>query len=73
VMDWKGCGKKRSWSDFRYYPGIYLDGLRKTTKDLSQDSRSPGRDFKPGPAEYEVGVLIIRLHRSVTGMPFSVL
>jgi hypothetical protein len=26
-------------------------------KDLSQDSRFSGRDFNPGPPEYEAGVL----------------
>jgi hypothetical protein len=32
----------------RYYPGICLEGLRETTENLSQDSRSSGRDLKPG-------------------------
>jgi hypothetical protein len=41
----------------RYYPGVFLEGLRNTTKDLSQGSRSPGRDLKPGPPQYEVGLL----------------
>jgi hypothetical protein len=31
----------------RYYPGIRLEGLRETTKTLSQDSRYPGRDLNP--------------------------
>jgi hypothetical protein len=29
------------------------EGLRKTTKNLSQDSRSPGPDLNPGTPEYE--------------------
>jgi hypothetical protein len=37
--------------------GIFLEGLMKTTKDLSQDSRFPGRDLNPGPPEYEAVVL----------------
>jgi hypothetical protein len=41
----------------KYYPGIRLEGLRKTTKNLSQDSRYPGGDFNPGPPE--AGVLTI--------------
>jgi hypothetical protein len=41
----------------RYYPGIRLEGLRKTTKKLSQDSQSPGRDLNLEPPEYKVGVL----------------
>jgi hypothetical protein len=56
-MNWKGCGRKRSCPNKRYYPGICLEELRKTMKDLSQDSRSPGRDLKPGTPEYEAGVL----------------
>jgi hypothetical protein len=43
-MSWKGYGRKLSWPNLRYYPGICLEGLRKTKKNLSQDSRSPGRD-----------------------------
>jgi hypothetical protein len=34
-----------------------LEGLSKTTKNLSQDSRSPGRDWNAGPSEYESGIL----------------
>jgi hypothetical protein len=41
----------------RYYPGICLEGLRKTTKNLSQNNQFPGRDFNPGPPEYEIRVL----------------
>jgi hypothetical protein len=50
----------------RYYPGNFLEGMRKTTKNLSQDSRSPGRGLNPGLPEYEAGVLITRPQRSVT-------
>jgi hypothetical protein len=32
----------------RHYSGIYLQGLKKITNTLSQDSLFPGRDFKPG-------------------------
>jgi hypothetical protein len=59
-MNWKGCGRKRSWPYSRCYPGIYLEGLLKTTKNHGQDSRSPGRDLNPGPLEYEAGVLTTR-------------
>jgi hypothetical protein len=41
----------------RYYPGTCFVGLRKITNNLSQDSRSPGRDLNPGPTKYEAGVL----------------
>jgi hypothetical protein len=31
---WKGCGRKWSWSNLRYYLRIFLEGIRKTTKYL---------------------------------------
>jgi hypothetical protein len=37
----------------RHYPG----GTEENNENLSQDSRSPGRDLNPGPHEYEVVVL----------------
>jgi hypothetical protein len=39
--------------------------LRKTTKNLSQDNRTPGRNLNPGPSEYQTEVLTTRLRRSV--------
>jgi len=33
MMNWKGCERKWSWPNLRYYPGICLEGLRKTTKN----------------------------------------
>jgi hypothetical protein len=50
----------------RYYPDIRLEGLRKTTKHLSQDSQSPSRDLIAGPPAFEVGVLTTRPRRSVS-------
>jgi hypothetical protein len=32
----------------RYYPGIRLEGLRKTTKNFNHDSRSPGARIESG-------------------------
>jgi hypothetical protein len=32
----------------RYYPGIRLEGLRKMTKNLNQNSRSPGPRIERG-------------------------
>jgi hypothetical protein len=34
MLDWKGFGRKTSWSNLRYCYVISLDGLRKTTKSL---------------------------------------
>jgi hypothetical protein len=35
LMNWEGFGKKWPWSNLRSFPGICLEGLRKTTKNLS--------------------------------------
>jgi hypothetical protein len=59
-MNWKGSGRKRSWPTLRYYPRIYLEDLRKFTKTLVKDNRSPGRDLNPGPSKYEAGELSTR-------------
>jgi hypothetical protein len=32
--NWKGCRMRRSWHDWRYYSGVCLERLRKTTKVL---------------------------------------
>jgi hypothetical protein len=61
-MMWKKSGHGLL---LRYYPGIFLEGLRKATKNLRQDSRSPGPDLNPGSPEYEPGVPTTRPRRSV--------
>jgi hypothetical protein len=33
-MNWKGYGRKELWPDLGYYSGIFLEGLRKTVKNL---------------------------------------
>jgi hypothetical protein len=48
-----------------YYPGICLEGLRKPTKNRSQDSWSPGWDLNPEPSKYK-GVLTTRPWHSVS-------
>jgi hypothetical protein len=65
-MNWKEYGRKRSWSNLRYYPGIGLDILGKITKDLSQSSGSPFQDFNTGPPEYEAEVVTAR--RQLSGL-----
>jgi hypothetical protein len=55
MMNQKGCGRKWSWPDLRYYQAFAWKYLGKPQK-LIQDSRYPNRDLNQGPPEYE-GVL----------------
>jgi hypothetical protein len=32
IINWKGYGRKWQWPNLRYYPDIFLEGLRKTMK-----------------------------------------
>jgi hypothetical protein len=64
-MNSKGLGKKRPLPNLMYYPGIHLEGLRKTTRNLSEDNRSAGRDLNLGPLEHESEAVTNRPRRSV--------
>jgi hypothetical protein len=35
MMNWKECERKRLWPNLSYCPGIFLEGLGKTTKNLT--------------------------------------
>jgi hypothetical protein len=48
-----------------------MEGLRKTMKNCSQDSWSPGQDLKPGPPKYKAGVLTIRPQYSVKEIQYK--
>jgi hypothetical protein len=37
-MNWKGCARKQSWPNLRYYPGICLERLRKPKKNVSENN-----------------------------------
>jgi hypothetical protein len=45
--------KEAAVVDLRYYPGIFLEGLRNITRDLSLDSRCPGPDSNQVLPEYK--------------------
>jgi hypothetical protein len=34
IINWKGYGRRESWPNLRYYPGILLEGLRRTMKTI---------------------------------------
>jgi hypothetical protein len=57
-MNWKGCGRKQSRPNFEELFQHFTGRTEKNTKNLSQDSRFPGRDLNPVPPEYEAAVLI---------------
>jgi hypothetical protein len=48
MINWKGHGRKRLWPNLKFYSGTCLEDLRKTTENLSQDSRSLGPIFESG-------------------------
>jgi hypothetical protein len=58
--------KERLMPTARYYPSNYLERIRITMKNPSQDIRSPYQVSKPGLPEYEAVVPTTRLRR-----PFS--
>jgi hypothetical protein len=59
-MNWKGYGRKRSWSNIRYLPRV-----TKETHKKAQDCRSPDWNLIPSPPECESEVLITQSQRSV--------
>jgi hypothetical protein len=63
----KEFGKRQQWPNFKsyYYPGIRLEGLKKTTETLGKGSRFLGRDLNPGSPKYEAGVLTTRPRRTM--------
>jgi hypothetical protein len=75
ISEWLWIGKDFAGSGrgliLRYYPGIRLVGLRKTTtKEPIRIASRRGRELNPGPPQYEVGVLTTQPRRSVM-VPFS--
>jgi hypothetical protein len=61
---------ERTWKDtvvssFKVLSRNCLEGLRNTTKNLSQDNWSQSRDLNPSALECEAGVSTTRLRYSV--------
>jgi hypothetical protein len=52
MMNWEEFGSSHG-QILRYYPATNLDGLRKTTRKLTQDSQSQGQDLNLGPPKYK--------------------
>jgi hypothetical protein len=49
------CGRKWSWPNLRYYPGIHLEVLINTMKESG--SLATELKYEPRSYEYEAGVL----------------
>jgi hypothetical protein len=63
-------GLERMWKEavvayLKVLVRLFSGGTEQTTKNLSLDSWSSGRDLNPGPRECEAGVLTTRPRRSV--------
>jgi hypothetical protein len=56
MMNWKGCGRRQSWPNFKLLSQHLPGGTEDNHKNLSEDNRSPSRDLKLGLLEYESGV-----------------
>jgi hypothetical protein len=50
----------------RYFPGIYLDGLKKRTQNLSHNIRCPNRDLNPETPVYVARVLFSTTQNSLS-------
>jgi hypothetical protein len=53
IYELETAWKKAAVEYLSHHPDIYLEGLRTTMKNLSQDSRSPSLDFNPELVEYK--------------------
>jgi hypothetical protein len=71
MVNWKRCGRKRSWPNLRYYPSICLEGLRETTKNLRINglqaemwTRDPSNTKKDClPLDHDVRLLTVSLNK----------
>jgi hypothetical protein len=61
VMKTKGYGRKQSCPNLSYYPSIFMEGLRKAMRNLSQGGQSLGQDLNLEYPKYKTGVLTTQL------------
>jgi hypothetical protein len=57
MKNWRECGGKLSWPNFKILSQNLPGKTDKNTKNPTQASRSPSRILSPIPPEYEAGVL----------------
>jgi hypothetical protein len=53
MKHWKGCARKWPCPNFKVLFYLFPGGTEEIYENLSQASRSPGRDLNPRPLEYE--------------------
>jgi hypothetical protein len=53
-MNWKGFGRNWPWPD-----GLFLKELRKTSKNLGQNSQHPGQDLNKALPKYNCNALLL--------------
>jgi hypothetical protein len=70
-MNLKGCVSKRMWSNFNVLSRTVVGETEENHDIISQDIRCSGRDMKPGPPEYEAGMLTTRPQRSFRKVGYS--
>jgi hypothetical protein len=51
-----------------YYPGIFLEGPRKTVKNISEDTGLPSQNLNQGPPKYALGMSLLESVYSVLGL-----
>jgi len=61
MINWKGFGRKRSWSNGAL-PRNYMEKLRTTTKTPNQGSQCPGREPKRTPPQKKIRA--VPLHKT---------
>jgi hypothetical protein len=65
-MTCRECEGKQPSPNFNILSQNLSGGNEGSQENLGQDSGSPGLDLKPGPPEYETGVLTSRLRSSIS-------
>ena len=59
--EWQRMWKRAIMGYLRHCSGIFIERLRKTMRNRSEDGPLSGQDLKREPSEYEKGLLTIAL------------
>jgi hypothetical protein len=64
-LNWKGCGRKRPWPDFKKLSRHSPERTEENHESLSLNRQFPGRYFNPRPPKYEAGFSTTLQRRSL--------